>query len=45
MKRREHRETQVHNPKSDTWIKRDEKGRFKEVRKGEPFKNVPKENK
>jgi hypothetical protein len=44
MPRKKYEETQVHNPKSDTWIIRDEMGRFKEVKKGEPFKNIPKEN-
>ncbi len=36
--------TQVHNPKNDTWVKRDaETGKFMDVKKGEPFKGVAKE--
>ena len=37
--------TQVHNPKTDQWVKRDsETGKFMDVKKdGEPFKGVTKE--
>lgn len=36
--------TQVHNPKNDTWVKRDaETGKFMDVKKDEPFKGVTKE--
>jgi hypothetical protein len=37
--------TQVHNPKTDTWVKRDSKtGRFMSGKKdGTPFKGVTKE--
>ena len=37
--------TQVHNPKTDQWVKRDsETGRFMDVKQnGEPFKGVTKE--
>jgi hypothetical protein len=38
--------TQTHNPKTDTWVKRDrETGRFMDGKKdGEPFKGVEKED-
>lgn len=37
--------TQVHNPKNDTWTKRDtETGKFIDVKEGEPFKGVAKED-
>ena len=37
--------TQTHNPKNDTWVKRDTNtGRFKDVKSGgTPFKGVAKE--
>jgi hypothetical protein len=37
--------TQVHNPKTDTWVKRDtDTGRFMDQKAdGEPFKGVAKE--
>jgi hypothetical protein len=37
--------TQVHNPKNDTWVKRDSStGRFKDVKQnGTPFKGIRKE--
>lgn len=37
--------TQVHNPKTDQWVKRDpETGKFMDVKKdGTPFKGVTKE--
>lgn len=37
--------TQAHNPKSDTWVKRDSNtGKFMDVKvDGEPFKGVTKE--
>ena len=37
--------SQVHNPKTDQWVKRDtDTGRFMDVKKdGEPFKGVRKE--
>ncbi len=36
--------SQTHNPKNDTWVKRDDTtGKFMGVKKGEPFKGVTKE--
>ena len=36
--------TQVHNPKNDTWVKRDaDTGKFMDVKSGDPFKGVAKE--
>lgn len=39
------RKTQIKNPRTDHWTKRDDKtGRFTDVKEdGTPFKNVPKE--
>ncbi|WP_227103439.1 hypothetical protein [Chromobacterium rhizoryzae] len=36
--------TQVHNPKTDSWVKRDTgNGQFIDSKQGEPFKGVAKE--
>lgn len=38
--------SQTYNPKTEQWVKRDESGRFIDVKKdGEPFKGVTKEKK
>ncbi len=36
--------SQVHNPKTNQWVKRDDSGKFMDVKKdGKPFKGVRKE--
>lgn len=37
--------SQTYNPKTETWVKRDESGRFIDQKKdGKPFKGVTKED-